>query len=302
MSDLSDDEDPLERWVAQLMDEDEELRYQAGHALQRLGRPALSRALELARDPRPRMRKMACFVLGQIVDRPPVAGESWPELCPDGVPVLLQLLQSDPDEHVRAAAAAALSHQQVPSTLPALCQAALDPSEQIRFDVAAALGSFGEWNWEDPEAAAYRDQTRETLLRLMDDPDDDVRDWATFGMHQGSHDTPEVRARFWKALDDPNPDVRGEAADGLALLGDPNLAVRLEDLLRNDPAISGCYFLAAENLGDPRLLPAVLHAAERWQSMGEEGEAPAFFITSAIEALQQAADGGGAAEAANKAS
>lgn len=273
MSDLTDEVNTLERWVGQLLDEDEERRYQAAYALQRLGRPALARALELVRDPRPRMREMACFVLGQVVDPPPIEGERWPAPCPDGVPVLLELLQSDPDEEVRASAAAALGHQRIPSTIPELCRAALDPSEQIRFDVAAALGSFGGWIWEDPEAAPYQDQVCQTLLRLMDDPDDDVRDWATFGMHQGGHDTPEVRARFWKALDDPNLDVRGEAAEGLALLGDPDLLQRLEDLLRNDP--------------DPRLLPAVLHAAGRWRSMGEEGEEPHPYITSAIEALQR---------------
>jgi hypothetical protein len=109
-------------------------------------------------------------------------------------------------------------------------------------------------------------------------------------MHQGGHDTPEVRARFWKALDDPNPDVRGEASEGLALLGAPDLAVRLEDLLRNDKALSPCYFTAAEELGDPRLLPAVLDAAERWQSMGEEEEALHPCIKAAIEALERAAN------------
>lgn len=290
MSQPMNEENALERRVAQLMDEDEDRRYEAAIALQRLGRPALERALELVRDPRVRMREMACFVLGQVVDHPPIEGEPWPEPCRDGVPVLLELLQSDPNEEVRASAAAALGHQRIPSTIPELCRAALDPSEQIRFDAAAALGSFGGWIWEDPEAAPYRDQTCQTLLRLMDDPDDDVRDWATFGMHQGGHDTPEVRARFWKALEDPNPDVRGEASEGLALLGDPDLAPRLDDLLRNDPAISPCYFIAAEELGDPRLLPAVLDAAERWRNMGEEGEEPHPYITSAIEALQRVAN------------
>jgi HEAT repeat protein len=289
MSNLTDDENPLEGWVAQLLDEDEDRGYKATSALQRLGRPALERALELARDPRPRMRDMACRVLGQVVDRLPAKGEPWPAALPDGVPLLLELLESDPDGEVRGSAAAALGHQGLPSTILALCRAALDSSEQVRFDVAAALGCFGEWSWDDPEAAIHQDQVCQTLLRLMDDPDDDVRDWATFSMHQGGHDTPEVRARFWKALDDPYPEVRGEASEGLARLGDPNLAPRLEELLRNDPAISPCYFLAAEELGDPRLLPAVLHAAERWQSLGEEGEEPHDYITSAIEILQQAA-------------
>jgi HEAT repeat protein len=290
MSDPTADENALERWAAQLLDEDEERRDEAAFALHRLGRPALERALELARDPRPLAREMACFVLGQVIEQAPAKGERWPEPLRDGVPVLLQLLDSDPAEDVRAAAASALGHQRLPSTIPALCRAALDSSEEIRFGVTFALSSFYSSSWEDAETAVYRDQVCQTLLRLMDDPDDDVRDWATFGMHQGGHDTPEVRARFWKALDDPNPDVRGEASEGLALLGDPDLAARLEDLLRNDEALSPCYFTAAEELGDPRLLPAVLDAAERWQSMGEEEEALHPCIKAAIEALERAAN------------
>ncbi|MFN3648186.1 MAG: HEAT repeat domain-containing protein [Armatimonadota bacterium] len=206
------------------------------------------------------------------------------------MPLLVQLLQSDPTEEVRAAAAYALGHQAVPSTIPALCRAAFDPSEEIRHGVAFALGSFYESGWEDPEAAAYRGQVCQTLLRLMDDPADDVRDWATFGLHQGGHDTPEVRRRLWEALDDPNPDVRGEAAEGLALLGDPDLAPRLDELLRNDPQISPCYFIAAEELGDPGLLPAVLRAAERWRRLDDEREGFDSYIASAIQALQQAAE------------
>lgn len=285
MSDPTDDENTLEEWVTQLLDDDEDRRYKAAFALQRLGRPALERALELTHDPRPRMREMACCVLGRVLERPPVEGESWPAALPDGVPRLLELLQTDPNDEVRAGAAAGLGHQEAIAALPALCRAALDPSEDVRFDVAAALGCFGAWNWEDPEAAIHQDLVCQTLLRLMDDPDDDVRDWATFGMHQGGHDTPEVRARFWKALDDPNPDVRGEASAGLALLRDPHLAPRLEDLLRSDPDLSPCYFLAAEELGDLCLLPALLEAAERWRSMGEE---PNACIAGVVEAFQHA--------------
>lgn len=294
MSEPSEELSALDGWVDQLLDVEEDQRYQAAYALQKLGRPALERALELARDPRPRMREMACFVLGQVGDWPSPKGQSIPKPYPEGVPLLLELLESDPDADVRGSAAAALSHQRVPATIPALCRAAYDSSEQVRFDVAASLGCFGESIWEEPEGAPYRDQACRTLLRLMDDPDDDVRDWATFGMHQGGHDTPEVRARLWKALDDPNPDVRGEASEGLALLHEPGLTQRLEDLLRHDSAISVCYFSAAEALGNPQLLPAVLEAAERWRSMGEEGEEPHAYITSAIEALQRAASEDGA--------
>lgn len=124
----------------------------------------------------------------------------------------------------------------------------------------------------------------------MDDPDEEVRDWATFGIHQGEHDTPETRARLWRALDDPNVDVRGEAAAGLAKFGDRSLIPRLDRVLREDLDMASCYFEAAEELGDPVLLPAVLAAAARWEKAMEPGEELHSMITSAIEVLQKAAD------------
>src|SRR4028119_1473406 len=78
MSDPTDDK-TLEQWVGQLMDDDEDRLYAAASALWRLGHPALGRALELAHDPRPRMREMACCVLGQVRDEPPPGGAPRPE-------------------------------------------------------------------------------------------------------------------------------------------------------------------------------------------------------------------------------
>src|SRR5205823_38617 len=135
-------------------------------------------------------------------------------------PVLVRLLEDDEAPEVRASAAAALGFQKVASTLPALCRAASDPSADVRFDVAFALGCFDESDWENPRAATHRPEVERTLLRLMDDRDVAVRDWATFAMHQGDHDTPAVRARLWRALDDPDPEVRGEAVTALAEFGD----------------------------------------------------------------------------------
>ena len=56
MSDPRSYDNTMERWVAQLMDDDEDRRYNAVSALRKLGRPALERALELARDSRPRLK------------------------------------------------------------------------------------------------------------------------------------------------------------------------------------------------------------------------------------------------------
>jgi hypothetical protein len=127
----------------------------------------------------------------------------------------------------------------------------------------------------------YREKFGQNFGRLQ-------RDWATFAIHQGGHDTPEVRTRLWRALDDPCPEVRGEAAWSLGIFGERSLIPRLETLLREDRAISPNYFEAAEALGDPSLLPAVLEGAERWRRTMEGGEELHFCISSAIEALEEA--------------
>src|SRR5262249_45740770 len=155
--------DPLEQLVARLLDEDEHAAYAAAFALHRGGRPALERALELADDSRPRMRAMVCCVLGRILDESvPNQDLSRPVYYRDGVPTLICLREHALDEQVRASAAAALGFQEVAATLPALCRAAANPSPEVRFGVAYALGCFSEASWQDPEAASHRSQVMET--------------------------------------------------------------------------------------------------------------------------------------------
>ncbi|MES4793106.1 MAG: hypothetical protein C4321_09100, partial [Chloroflexota bacterium] len=74
--------------------------------MQRLGRPALERALELDRDARPLMGGMAAFVLGQVGYNEPTPDGSR-RYCREGVPTLLRLVADDPDADVRASAACA---------------------------------------------------------------------------------------------------------------------------------------------------------------------------------------------------
>jgi HEAT repeat protein len=293
MSPMEEAQPDLERrdeCISRLMDEDEEARYDVARQIARLGKPVISRTIELAEDPCPRMREMACYILGQVGYSSPEEPD-WLIRYPDGIPTLLRHLESDSDREVRATAAYALGFHAVPSTLPLLCRAATGPPESVRLAAAHALGSFYEETWATEEGRRHREEVTTTLLRLMDDEDEEVRDWATFGIYQGSHDTPAVRMRLFQALDDPYADVRGEAAVGLAEFGDRSLIPRLEQLLREDAESSPCYFEAAEKLGDPSLLPAVLEGAERLRHMMKKGEKLHFMVTSAMEALQKIANG-----------
>lgn len=282
----------MEKVVGRLVSKRSETRMRAAFRLMRAGRPALARAIELTADPRPLMREMACTVLGRagsfdfsLPGQDLVSGVYYGE----AVEPLLRLLEADPEVAVRSAAAMALGNHHLPTTLPVLCRHAYDPEPDVRFGVVCGLEEFRSSSWESAEVAAYRPEVIATLLHLMEDPDEDMRDWATFAIHQGGHDTPETRTQLWKALEDPNADVRGEAAAGLALFGDRALIPHLDRLLREDPDISPNYFEAAETLEDPILLPAVQVGAERWREVMEPGETLHFCIVSALEHLQQLA-------------
>jgi HEAT repeat protein len=279
----------MEKVVGRLMSKRAETRMRAAFILTRAGRPALARAIELTRDPRPRMREMACTVLGQAGSCDfslPGQVTGYEVHYREGVPDLLRLLEEDPAPAVRSSAAAALGFQVQPETLPFLCRGAYDSSADVRFGVVNGLEAFRSYFWEANDTVPYRQEVISTLLHLMNDSDEDVRDWATFSIHQGRHDTPETRARLWQALDDPNPDVRGEAAAGLAIFGDRDLIPRLDRLLREDEDLPPTYFQAAQDLEDPILLDAVQIGAERWRADMAPGEAMHMYVTSALEHLQ----------------
>ena len=276
MDDLNEQNTQRQEWEAQLLNEDEDARYDAAAHIMKEEPPALSVVTQWTKDTRPLLREMACYFLG-------ASSTEHKLYYPDSVPILMPLLE-DEEQEVRGSTAIAIGHHQNLETIPALIRCATDTSEDVRHDAAFALGEFYESTWEKI-GTKYKPDVEAALLRLMDDEDEDVRDWATFGIHQGGHDTPRTRARLWKALDDPNPDVRGEAAEALSIFDDRTLIPRLDTLLREDDDLSPLYFLAAEKFGDPALLPAVLVGAEHWREQMKDGKLHSCII-SAMDVLE----------------
>jgi HEAT repeat protein len=88
----------------------------------------------------------------------------------------------------------------------------------------------------------------ETLLTLMADSDENVRDWATFGVGVlGDSDSSTVRDALMRAMNDLNGDVREEALVALAKRQDKRALAPLLMALKQ-PAVTDRIIEAASTL------------------------------------------------------
>ena len=112
----------------------------------------------------------------------------------------------------------------------AVSQFKTHPHEDVRFGVVQGL------LWCPEETAIS------TLIELSRDADDDVRDWATFGIGQiidnadnpEQFDTPPIRQALYDRLDDPHWETSFEALAGLALRRDTRIVNRIVKMLVDD--------------------------------------------------------------------
>jgi hypothetical protein len=131
----------------------------------------------------------------------------------------------------------------------------------------------------------------ETLIELSRDADTEPRDWATFELavslallEKPDASDPDVLAALMARLDDPQCEIRNQAAYGLALRHDPR-AFEVVDRQLRDPHEAWDWILdAAEELADPRLLPA-LDALAAWWPKEDAGWLEAAFAACRGEAL-----------------
>ena len=124
--------------------------------------------------------------------------------------ILIPRVRVEADPSALQAAIAALGQTYDERARAAVVSRASFDDADVRMTVAWALPSFG---LDDAALAALRELSR--------DSDEDVRDWATFGLGQSeATDAATVEALFART-DDPNYDTRCEAILGLAMRHDP---------------------------------------------------------------------------------
>jgi HEAT repeat protein len=219
-------------------DYDDASPWEAVRTLHLIGdREVCARAVEWCRSDDSLRRARGADILAQLgraVDHP---NNNFPEEC---FSVVSSLVQREKSVLPLLSAVHALGHIGNPPAIPLVIEHRLHSSADVRFAVACALGNFAN----NPRAV-------DTLLALMQDVDEDVRDWATFGLGvQGDLDSDQIRDGLFDRLTDPDGNVRGESLLGLAKRQDQRALPALIAEL-NQPEISDRAFEAAETfVGD----------------------------------------------------
>ena len=167
----------------------------------------------------PKARARGLNVLAQLGAGKPVSERPF---IADSVRIAVEHL-TDSDPEVVRSAAWALSHLETQPAIASLFELRNHPDPEVRQAVACCI----EFR-KHPAAVP-------TLLALMEDESEVVRDWATFSLGQGDFieggrciyaDSPEIRAGFRRRLEDSYEEARREAIWGLAKRKDP-LGVKL---------------------------------------------------------------------------
>lgn len=216
-----------------LGDYDDNAPWEAVHALRRIGsREVFEWAAKWCSSPSPLRRARGVDVLAQLGKTADHPINSFPE---ESYAIITDLLRNERDVQALNSEISALGHLENPGAVPLIVEYRSHPDEHIRYSVAFALGSFADEH-----------QSRESLLVLMEDADDDVRDWATFAVGTlGNCDSPEIREALFRRLSDNYSDVRDEAMAGLGKRGDlrvlPSLIETLEKPPVSDCVIEGAY-------------------------------------------------------------
>jgi hypothetical protein len=102
------------------------------------------------------------------------------------------------------------------------------------------------------------------LIGLTHDPEDEIRDWATFGLGRISNvDARDLRAALVDRLADDHDDTRDEAMLGLARRRDPVVKETLLAVLASD-LVSNLAVESAALLADDDLLPLLIELRDWW--------------------------------------
>ena len=223
-------------------DYEDEAAWDAVGALRRRGtEEVLQLAVGYCKSAVPLERARGLDVLAQLGARRPLSERPHVE---DSVAIAIEYLR-DENARVVSSAAWALAHLGGDTAISALIKMRANSDPDVRLAVATGM------------PGSPREDAIATLIELMDDADDKVRDWATFGLGtQSDLDTSVIREALRKRLSDSFQEARVEAIWGLAQRKDESGLRMLIDRLSAEEWAEGDKMAAAEILNLPNDTPA----------------------------------------------
>jgi len=214
--------------------------WEAVHSLRRIGTlEVFEHAASWIKSSQPLERARGLDVIAQLGRTADHPANSFPQ---QSYELVSRALDEEREFLPRCSAIAALGHLDDPRAVPLIAPFHSDPSAEIRYIVACALGSFPN----DPLSI-------KTLTAMTEDADEDVRDWATFGVGVlGDGDSPELRDSLFRRLSDSYLEAREEAIVGLAKRHDVRVLPVLIDLLSRPrvgvrPVEAACLLLGIDD-------------------------------------------------------
>ncbi len=206
-------------------DLDDERAWEAVSALRHIGtREVFERAAAWCTSGNPIERARGAAILSQLGKTAEHQSNMFPE---ESYAAVTQMLRQETEIQPLSSAIHALGHLNNPTAIPLLSSYRQHPVAEVRFALACALGSFAN----DPEAI-------QSLMALAGDTDEDVRDWAVFGLgNLGDGDSVEIRNALVSRLNDSNKNVQEEAMVGLAKRKDTRVLPALIAALNQDELV-----------------------------------------------------------------
>lgn len=157
-----------------------------------------------------RVREVAADVLGSVASVDPASAAAIAD-------ALIRRLDVEQHADVLDSVITALGHTGDSRARASVLKHADHPDENVRLAVA----------WSLP-ALDLDDDALAVLRRLSADSDEDVRDWATFGLAESEARDPATTEALAARTNDPHDDTRAEGIFGLARRHDPRARPLIE--------------------------------------------------------------------------
>ncbi len=205
------------------VDEEAETWWTVAGSLSRRGdEETFEAAARLCVSEDPRKREFAVDVLAEFgftEDAKPFLDRT--------LPLLRRMAATEGDERVLRSILGALGHHADPRALPEVLEIiTADGWARTQADPAALAAVLPPGH---PEGLAL-------LISMTEDPDEEVRDWATMGLAGLSEDSERIRDALAARLDDEDLTTVAEATRGLAARGDSRAGRGVERVLAESDA------------------------------------------------------------------